>query len=61
MPTISEPKDPDIFNARAGLVREWFLAGMIGEETYRASLMILGLRDQDLTSEINLAKMERLR
>lgn len=58
MPTISEPKDLDLLNAQWSQYREWFITGKIGEATYRASLHILGLRDQDLNSEINLAIME---
>ena len=61
MPTVAEPRDPELFAARASQYRGWFLAGRIGEETYRASLRILGLRDQDLSAEVNLAKMEKSR
>ncbi len=57
MPTISEP-DHDLRNARASSVRYWFITGALGEATYRASLLILGLRGQDIDAEVALAKME---
>jgi len=58
MPTISEI-DHDLRNAKASSVRYWFVSGAIGEATFRASLHILGLRGQDVDSEVALAKMER--
>lgn len=39
--------------------RAAFLAGQIGEHTFRVSLSILGLRGQDIETEINCAKGER--
>lgn len=59
--TVAEPKDPELYAAKLSRFRELFLAGNIGEATYRVSLEILGLRGQDLTAEINLAKMEKMR
>jgi hypothetical protein len=59
MPTISEPRDPELFNAKQSSVRYWFIVGSIGEATFRASLHILGLRGQDIDSEVALAKMEK--
>ena len=38
--------------------RDAFIRGVIGEATYRMSLQWLGLRGQDVTAEVNLAKME---
>ena len=58
MPTISEI-DHDLRSARASSVRYWFISGAIGEATFRASLHILGLRGQDVDSEVALAKMEK--
>lgn len=60
MPTISEV-DHDIRSAKASSVRYWFIVGSIGEATYRASLLILGLRGQDIDAEVGLAKMEMKR
>lgn len=56
--TISEPVDQEMIRARALQFRDWFRRGMIGETTYRLSLRIIGFRDQDLESEINLARMK---
>jgi hypothetical protein len=58
MPTVSEI-DHDIRNAKASNVRYWFIMGHIGEATFRASLHILGLRGQDVDSEVALAKLEK--
>jgi len=59
MPTISEPRDPDILSAKYSSLRYWFITDGIGEATYRASLLILGLRGQDIDAEVALAKMEK--
>lgn len=57
----SEPFDRELHDAKLSRFRDLFIAGRIGEATYRLSLEILGLRGQDLTAEINLAKMEKMR
>ena len=36
-----------------------FVAGQIGEQTLRKSLIDLGFRGQELTAEMNLAKMQK--
>lgn len=54
----SEPFDRELHDAKLSRYRDLFIAGSIGEATYRVSLEILGLRGQDVTAEINLAKME---
>jgi len=59
MPTISEPRDPDILSARYSSLRYWYISGSLGEPTFRASLAILGLRGQDIDAEVALAKMEK--
>lgn len=39
--------------------RAAYISGSIGEHTFRVSLSILGLRGQDIETEINVAKAER--
>lgn len=57
MPTISE--SPIELNAwKFERVRSAFIAGTIGEATYQVSLEILGIRGQDASTEIWLAKQE---
>lgn len=58
MPTISEV-DHDLRSHKQSSMRYWFVVGSIGEATFRASLHILGLRGQDVESEVALAKMEK--
>lgn len=58
MPTISEPQ-AEVRNQSYKTLREHFIAGRIGEATFRASLRILGLCPMDVTAETNLAKMEK--
>lgn len=58
MPTISEPQG-DIRNQSFETVRAHFVAGRIGEATFRVSMQILGILPRDIHSEIALAMMER--
>jgi hypothetical protein len=58
MPTISEI-DHDLRNHKYSTMRKLFIEGRIGEHTFRASLLILGIRGKDLDTEVNLANMER--
>lgn len=58
MPTLSNDY-LDLRSAKSTKVREWFIADLIGEATYRTSLSILGLRGGDLEAEINHAKQEK--
>lgn len=57
----SEPFDRELHDAKLSRYRDLFIAGSIGEATYRVSLELLGLRGQDVTAEVNLAKMEKRR
>lgn len=46
-------------NERLARLREQFYAGSIGEPTLRTSLLIMGLRGQELDAEVNLIKRDR--
>lgn len=55
--TVSEI-DHDARTAGFARNRDAFIRGVIGERTFEACLLNMGLRGQDVTAEIGLAKME---
>lgn len=60
MPTISEP----LTEGRSWTFtrcRTAFIAGQIGPVTFLVSLQLLGLSPRDAESEVNLARMEKLK
>ncbi len=57
MPTVSNDY-LDLRTARFTRIRQAYIAGLIGEATFRVSLTILGLRGGDIEAEIQSAKEE---
>lgn len=58
MPTVSEPLT-DIRNQKHTYYRDLFVAGVIGEHTYAASLQILRMSPPDIRAEVGLALMDK--
>ena len=59
MPTHNPSDHAELVGHRAARDRALFIRGVLGESTYRACLINLGLRGQDISSEVELAKLER--
>lgn len=58
--TIAEPRT-EMREHTYQANRAHFIAGRIGEQTFRVTLRILGLCPMDIDAEVHLAKMEKRR